>query len=90
MDTRRADTRRGSEGRMTHISIDEAGAQLPRLIRDANSGEEIIITDGSEPVAKLVPLHRKQAHPKRGSAKGLILHMSDDFDEPRPDFAEYQ
>lgn len=73
---------------MTQIAPEEAGSRLSQLIEDARGGEEIIITQGSTPVAKIVPLDQA---PRRqpGSAKDIILYMADDFDATPDDFKDY-
>ena len=73
---------------MHQINIEEAKTNLPELIDAAINGEEIVIAKDEEHVVKLVPISRAKPHPRFGSAKGLIL-ISDDFDEPLEDFAEY-
>ena len=49
---------------------------------------EIVATQNEQPVVKLVPVSVAKPRRRNGSAKGLIT-MSDDFDEPLEDFAEY-
>ena len=79
---------------MYQVTIDEARASLPQLVQAARDGEEIIITENSFAVAKLVTVTQsgkgEENLPPRqpGSARGLI-HMRDNFDEPLEDFAEY-
>lgn len=73
---------------MNQINIEEAKTNLPELIDAAINGEEIVIAKDEEHVVKLVPISRAKPHPQFGSAKGLIS-ISDDFDEPLEDFAEY-
>ena len=70
------------------INIDEAKSNLPDLIDAAINGEEIVIAKDDQHVVKLVPISRAKPRPQFGSAKGLIS-ISDDFDEPLEDFAEY-
>ncbi len=71
------------------VTIHEAKTHLSRLIRKALQGEEIIIARGKQPVARLEPLKEAMTERRTGSVKGLILYMSDDFDEPMNDFQEY-
>ncbi|HEY0547114.1 MAG TPA: DUF2281 domain-containing protein [Pyrinomonadaceae bacterium] len=74
---------------MYQIELEKAKAQLVSLFQSALDGEEIIITQNDQPVLKLMPI--PVAKPRRrqsGSAKGLMT-MSDDFDAPLEDFAEY-
>jgi prevent-host-death family protein len=70
------------------IDLSHAKSQLPDLVRQAARGEDVILTDGGEPVAKIIPITRAQGPRQFGSAKGLI-RMADDFDEPLEDFREY-
>jgi antitoxin (DNA-binding transcriptional repressor) of toxin-antitoxin stability system len=69
------------------IELEKAKTQIASLFQTALDGEEIVITQNEQPVLKLMPISVK---PRRqsGSARGLIT-MSDDFDEPLEDFAEY-
>ena len=74
---------------MSTISIQDAQSQLPNLIHRLNPGDEIVITERDQPVAKLVRSELKQQWPcKAGSAKGKIW-ISPDFDEPLEEFKEY-
>lgn len=74
---------------MHEVALPEAARTLPSLIKQALSGEEIVITDNEEPVAKLVSLRSvTAATPRFGSARGFI-HVSDDFDEPLESFKDY-
>lgn len=74
---------------MHTIDLNHAKQQLPELIKQTIRGDEVIITQGGEPIAKLVALSRQSSKQRQfGSAKGLIK-ISDDFDEPVEDFKEY-
>jgi prevent-host-death family protein len=70
------------------IDLDSAKSQLPELIRQAARGEDVILTEDGEPVAKIIPITRAPAPRRFGTAKGLI-RMTNDFDEPLDDFREY-
>lgn len=75
---------------MTHqVTIHEAKTHLSRLIREALAGEEVIIARGKEPLVKLVVLPEAQPKRRIGGAKGVIQHISDDFDAPIEDFQDY-
>ncbi|MGH7821298.1 MAG: type II toxin-antitoxin system Phd/YefM family antitoxin [Candidatus Binatia bacterium] len=50
----------------------------------ANAGDEVILSKGGEPVAKLVALAKRQGRRVFGQCKGEIW-TSDDFDDPLPD-----
>ena len=73
---------------MHQVNVEDAKSNLPDLIDAAVNGEEIIIAKDDQHIVKLVPVSRARPCPQFGSAKGLIS-MSDDFDEPLEDFAEY-
>lgn len=73
---------------MYEIELEQAKAQLERVIQTALDGEEVVITQNQEAVLKLVPVPRPKGRRKAGSAKGLIS-MAEDFDEPLEDFKEY-
>lgn len=74
---------------MTQVTIGEARIHLSRLIRQALTGEEIIIARGKQPLVKLVPLPKAPTQRRIGHAKGVILYMANDFDDPLPEFEEY-
>ena len=74
---------------MHQINIDEAKSNLPDLIDAAINGEEVFIAKDDQHVVRLVPISRTKPRPQFGSAKGLVS-MSDDFDEPLEDFADYR
>jgi antitoxin (DNA-binding transcriptional repressor) of toxin-antitoxin stability system len=74
---------------MSTITIQEARANLDELIHRLTPGEELVITENDQPVAKLVatsPLHRHR--PKLGTQPGSVLSM-EHFDDPLDDFKEY-
>jgi prevent-host-death family protein len=70
------------------VTIEEAKIQLPELIEAAVQGEDVFITKQDQQVVKLVAVVQSGQRPQFGSARGLI-EMSDDFDEPLPDFDEF-
>jgi antitoxin (DNA-binding transcriptional repressor) of toxin-antitoxin stability system len=76
----------------TTITVDEAQAQLKELIQQLAPGEEVIITENQQPVAKLVAGQSKAAKASRpgpGLCKGMITYMAPDFDAPLEDMKEY-
>lgn len=62
---------------------------LPELIDSVVNGDEVIFTQDSQPVAKLVAVKNGKKIPQFGSAKGLFV-MADDFNEPIEDLDEYR
>jgi antitoxin (DNA-binding transcriptional repressor) of toxin-antitoxin stability system len=74
---------------MSSITIQEAQFRLSDLIHRLTPGDEVVITENNEPVARLARTGPKKQWPcKAGSAKGKI-HIAPDFDEPLEEFKEY-
>lgn len=73
---------------MPTITIEEAQAQLPDLIHRLNPGEEVVITENNQPVARLVSSPSPRRVPRLGTLQGTVLSM-ERFDEPLEDFKEY-
>jgi prevent-host-death family protein len=69
---------------MPTVTIHQAKTNLSRLIKQAADGEEIIITRGSKPVARLVPIGAVKGKRKPGSWKGKFV-LGPEFFEPLPD-----
>ncbi len=68
-------------------SITQAKAELSALIEHVQKGNEIILSKGGKPVAKLVAYRGPSAPRKPGSMAGQIW-ISPDFDELPKDMAE--
>jgi prevent-host-death family protein len=66
------------------VNIDEAKSQLADLITIALAGGEVVITQGGQPVARLVPAIQAKKKRIAGLNRGSIW-TSQDFDEPLPD-----
>jgi antitoxin (DNA-binding transcriptional repressor) of toxin-antitoxin stability system len=74
---------------MQHVTPDQAREQLFELIDAAINGEDVFITTDGEQVVQLVPVMRPKRRRQFGSARGLFV-MSEDFDDPLPDFDDYR
>jgi len=76
---------------MTTVTIQEAQSRLTDLIHRLSPGEEIVITENDQPVARLVPTPAVTEKKSRqlGTMKGSVLSMAADFDAPLDDFREY-
>ena len=76
---------------METITIQEAQAKLAELVHRLGPGDEIVITENDQPVARLVPTAAPPLRRPRqlGTLKGTVLHMAPDFDAPLEDFKEY-
>ena len=71
------------------ISLEEVQATLPEIIRTLGPGEEVLITQDDQLVAKLIIQPTSARQPRRpGSAKGILTIVSDD-EEHLEDFKEY-
>ena len=75
---------------MPTVSIAQAQATLHDLIHRLEAGEEVVITQGELPVARLLaPLPAPQTQPRTlGTLRGTVLHLAPDFDAPLADFQE--
>jgi antitoxin (DNA-binding transcriptional repressor) of toxin-antitoxin stability system len=76
---------------MTSLSIQEAQAKLPDLVHGLTFGEEVVIIENDQPVARIVPAAgQPQRSPRRpGTLRGTVLYMAPDFDAPLEEFKEY-
>jgi prevent-host-death family protein len=73
---------------MTTVTLQEAQAKLADLIQSLMPGDEIVITENNQPVARLVPV-TVQPQRKLGTMKGTVTYMAPDFDAPLDEFKEY-
>jgi prevent-host-death family protein len=74
------------------ITVEEAQATLKELIHRMVPGEEVVITENQQPVARLIsqPAQAtKSPRPGPGLCKGMITFMAPDFDAPLEDMREY-
>jgi antitoxin (DNA-binding transcriptional repressor) of toxin-antitoxin stability system len=75
----------------TTVTIEEAAANLEKLITGLAAGDEIVITKNQHVVAKLVSESNfLPSRPPPGLGKGSILYMAPDFDAPLEEFEDYQ
>ncbi|CAM5577473.1 type II toxin-antitoxin system Phd/YefM family antitoxin [Streptomyces cyaneofuscatus] len=68
-------------------NVHEAKTHLSRILEQVATGEEVVISEAGEPVAKVVPLRPKVRRTGRGSLAGRT-HIADDFDELPDDIAD--
>lgn len=78
------------------VTLREAQAKLLDLIHQLSPGDEVLITENDQAVARLTPAVKPadQPHPQPrerqlGTLKGTVLYMAPDFDAPLEDFKEY-
>jgi len=72
------------------VTLHQAQAHLADLIHQLSSGEELVITEGDQPIARLMAEAPPVPKPRRepGLWKGKLMILEDD-DEHLKDFAEY-
>lgn len=66
------------------VNVHEAKTHLSRLLARVEKGEEIVISKGGKPVARLIPIDEKPAARVPGSAMGKVF-ITADFDAPLPE-----
>ena len=75
---------------MTTVTLEEAQAQLARLIENLRPGEVITITRDDKPLARITGAEElPKAARKLGTLRGTVLSVAPDFDAPLDDFQEY-
>ena len=72
---------------MSTVTIEEAQAKLPELIEHLAPGQEVIITQNSQPVAKLIG-QKENKKPVFGRGRGKVHIVSEDEDH-LIDFKDY-
>lgn len=70
---------------MQQVDIQELAQQLPALLATLAPGEEVVLIEGDQPVARLIKVEAAPPDREPGSAVGLFT-MSPDFDEPLDHF----
>jgi prevent-host-death family protein len=74
---------------MSSLTVQEAQARLSELIHNLQPGDEVVITENDQPVARLVSTGQRQQTPRRpGTLRGTVQYMAPDFDAPLDDFKE--
>lgn len=73
---------------MKQYNIAEAKSRFPELVKQALSGEEVVIARDNKPLLRLSPLQEPRKRRLPGSARGQVS-VSPDFDEPLADFKDY-
>ena len=71
---------------MTQITIHKAKSTLSKLVAQVQSGQEIVVCRGHEPVAMLVPYRKASAHrPKVGEITSKPVKCKPDCFAPLSD-----
>ena len=66
------------------VNTHEAKTNLSKLLARVKAGEEVIIANAGQPVARLVPIEDRPLRRTPGSAQGRIT-IAPDFDAPLPE-----
>jgi antitoxin (DNA-binding transcriptional repressor) of toxin-antitoxin stability system len=75
---------------MHTVTLQEAQSRLPDLIHGLAPGDEVVITENDQPLARLTLAAPAERKPRQlGSLKGSVIYMAPDFDAPLDDFKEY-
>ena len=74
---------------MPTVTLDEAQARLRDIVAGLRPGEEVVLTENGQPLAKLVKTERTSWPCKAGSYKKPDFWMAPDFDAPLDEFKEY-
>lgn len=75
---------------MSSLKVQEAQAKLSELIHSLKPGDEVVITENDQPVARLILAEQRPHIPRRpGTLRGTVKYMAPDFDAPLDDFSEY-
>jgi antitoxin (DNA-binding transcriptional repressor) of toxin-antitoxin stability system len=65
------------------IDVYEAQIRLLELLGSVTAGEEVMLTKGDQPIARLVPV-KPAATPRVAGLHIGAISTSEDFDEPLP------
>jgi len=74
---------------MNQYNVAEAKARLSELLQKAMVGEDVVIARDNQPLVRLVPVDPPRMTRVPGSAKGKIIAIAPDFDDPIADFQDY-
>jgi antitoxin (DNA-binding transcriptional repressor) of toxin-antitoxin stability system len=73
---------------MHTVTLEEAQSRLGEIIDKLTPGEEVVLTRGDKPVARIVAGPGEKPRPVPGRGKGMLTVISEDDDHLK-DFAEY-
>lgn len=73
---------------MIQTNVIDLASHLPEYINQAAAGEMVLVYKDNEPIAEIIPYHKKKKKESElrpfGLCKGQIK-VADDFDAPLPD-----
>jgi len=63
---------------MTTVTLEEAQAKLAQLIEQLAAGEEVVITQDQQPIARLLAGEKAHHKPRKaGNCKGMLAIVAD-------------
>lgn len=72
----------------THYSLDDLARSSEEIKAKLRAGDELVVDEGGEPIAKVIPFRRAYQRQGRGSLKGMVSLADDwDSDETNEDIA---
>jgi antitoxin (DNA-binding transcriptional repressor) of toxin-antitoxin stability system len=71
------------------IPIQEASAHLAELVRALEPGDQIVLTDGTRRVGRIVPEPLPQTQRQAGVCKGMLEIIDDEEDAILDHFRDY-
>ena len=72
------------------VTLQQAQAQLPQLLKRMVPGEELFIEQDNQRVARLIAEAALSPSARvAGQGQGQVIFMADDFNAPLNDFQEY-
>ena len=71
------------------LTLQDAQSRLSEIVAGLPPGDEVVLTDNGQPLAKIVKTAQTPQPRMPGSAKDKILWISEDFDAPLEEFKEY-
>lgn len=73
---------------MITVGLYEAKTRLSKLIRDAETGQDVVITRHGKPVVRLVPVNDTALERELGHFRDGVW-IAEDFDETPEEFGDY-
>jgi antitoxin (DNA-binding transcriptional repressor) of toxin-antitoxin stability system len=74
---------------MSHdVPIEQAAAKLAELVGALRPGDEIVLTEHDQPVARILPSRPAPTYRRPGNCKGMLVIRQED-EEHLTDFGEY-
>ncbi len=70
------------------VELNDLPQRLLELVEQAVRDGDVVLSRDGKAVARIIPLRRARTPRRPGSARGLIIHMADDFDAIPEDFEQ--